>query len=139
MARSNVRNLVLFVCLLVAVVYASDWYWKPLLKLAGPAPAQIQAPPVAASLSERKDQGPVVQYYDNGAVKAERQFRDGKLDGPYKLYHENGKLKLEGEYRNDQMHGIFKKYSPEGKLLSEEVYVDNSLTKRTVFEPGPGP
>ena len=129
------RNLFLLLCLIVAVFYASDWFWKPLLGIStsAPIPATLPQSSTVTSLNQRKDQGPVVLYFDNGNVKAERQFKDGKLDGSYKLYHENGQLKLEGTYRNDRMNGIFKKYNSQGQLVSEETYQDDALLNRKAY------
>ena len=129
------RNLFLLVCLIVALFYASDWFWKPLLGISPGAPAPSSTPKVTSvtPLNERKDLGPVVQYFDNGNIKAERQFKDGKLDGSYKLYYENGQLKLEGIYHNDRMNGVFRKYNPQGQLVSEETYQDDTLVNRKVF------
>ena len=129
------RNLFLLLCLIVAIFYASDWFWKPLLGLSQgtPTPAVIPQVNSVTPLNARKDQGPLVQYYDNGNVKAERQFKDGKLDGSYKLYHSNGQLKLEGNYHNDRMNGVFKKYNEQGQLVSEELYQDDALMNRKVY------
>ena len=129
------RKLILLLCLIVAVFYASDWFWKPLLGISKRAPTP-PTPPQSTSvtpLNERKDQGPVVQYYDNGNIKAERHFKDGKLDGSYKLYHENGQLKLEGTYQNDRMNGVFKKYNVQGQLVSEETYQNDALISRKIY------
>ena len=127
------RNLFLLLCLIVAIFYASDWFWKPLLGVGKKEPPAAPPPVVSvAPLSERKDKGTVVQYFDNGNLKAERHFKDGKLDGPYKIFYENGQLKLEGSYRNDQMNGVFKRYNPQGQLVSEEVYEDNVPISRKI-------
>ena len=129
------RNIFLFLILLVALYYVSDGFWKPLLNGGRTAPEPSPPPTSVPALDQRKNQGEVVQYYDNGTIKAQRQFKDGKLDGAYKLYHENGQLKLEGSYRNDQMQGVFKRYNSRGQLLSEEVYEDNVLVSRKVHQP----
>lgn len=78
-------------------------------------------------------QSPVKVYYDDGALKAERNFKDGKLDGDYRTYYENGVLKEEGHYKEDKLEGILKRYSRDGKLIAEETYQDNLLINRNTF------
>lgn len=129
------RNLFLLLVLLVALFYVSDGFWKPLLN-GGKKEPEPSAPQASVpALDQRKDQGEVVQYYDNGTMKAQRHFKEGKLDGDYKLFHENGQLKLEGAYRDDRMQGVFKRYNSQGQLLSEEVYEDDVLVSRKVHQP----
>ena len=44
--------------------------------------------------TDEKD-GPFKTYYENGKLKTEGTFIDGKMNGLYKSYHENGKLQIE--------------------------------------------
>ena len=37
------------------------------------------------------------EYYENGQIEEEYNFKDGKEDGKYTSYYENGKLKEEGK------------------------------------------
>jgi S1-C subfamily serine protease len=41
-------------------------------------------------------------WFENGNLKFERTFKNGKLDGIYSTYHENGKLKFRAEYKDGQ-------------------------------------
>jgi antitoxin component YwqK of YwqJK toxin-antitoxin module len=82
----------------------------------------------------KRQNGLFVIYYDNGKIKAERNYQDGRLEGVYKMYYENGNLKLEGYYENDKMNGVFKRYYEDRTLKSEEVYKDNILQNRKVFD-----
>ena len=56
-------------------------------------------------------QSSVKVYYDNGTLKAERQFKDGKLNGVYRAYYEDGVLKAEGNYQDDKLEGVLKRYA----------------------------
>ena len=42
--------------------------------------------------------GPFQDYYENGQLKLEGNFKNGKNDGLWKHYHENGQLKYKCEY-----------------------------------------
>ena len=127
------RNLFLVLCLIIALFYTSEWFWKPMLeqKKELPAPA---APAGPAPLEERKNEGQINLYHDNGTLKAERNYKNGKLEGIYRLYYENGKLKLEGSYKDDRMNGLFKRYNEEGELVAEELYQDNLLVERKIVK-----
>jgi antitoxin component YwqK of YwqJK toxin-antitoxin module len=94
-------------------------------------PANKVEPP--KSLSERKANGQVLMYYDNGQIKAERNYKDEKLNGVYRTYYENGQLKVEGNYKDDKMDGVFRHYDQNGQLQTEEVYRDNVPVSRKVL------
>lgn len=86
-------------------------------------------------------------YYQNGKVKNDETFKNGKKVGTYKYYAENGKLLYEENfndnglkegitnafyengqlessynYRNGEMHGVFKEFYEDGKLKDEGKY-----------------
>jgi hypothetical protein len=101
---------------------------------------------------ESKSEGTkvVVRKHDNGNIKAEVAYKDGKQNGLSKSYDRNGKLILElpylngkrdglskkyfeggrqlyqtTEYKNDKMHGMQVKYRENGKVMSEARYENN--------------
>ena len=43
------------------------------------------------------------KYHENGQLKEEQTWRNGKLDGPYKYYNENGQLKKEETYEDGKL------------------------------------
>lgn len=86
-------------------------------------------------------------YYQNGKVKNDETFKNGKKAGTCKYYAENGKLLYEENfndnglkegitnafyengqlessynYRNGEMHGVFKEFYENGKLRDEGKY-----------------
>ncbi|MFH1202149.1 MAG: toxin-antitoxin system YwqK family antitoxin [Candidatus Omnitrophota bacterium] len=61
-------------------------------------------------------------YYWNGNLMAERNYKDGRLEGLVKEYYENGKFKSERNYKNGKLEGISKEYYYSGDLLSELNY-----------------
>ena len=85
------------------------------------------------SLSERKINGSVLMYYDNGQLKAERTYKDSKLNGIYRMYYDNGQLKMEGAYQDDKMDGVFRYYAPDGQAQAQEVYRDNIPISRKIL------
>ena len=65
--------------------------------------------------------GKIKSYYENGNLKAEGNFKDGKAEGVAKVYHENGSLKSEISYKNGQRQ-ITKIYYPNGNIFSETTF-----------------
>ena len=69
--------------------------------------------------------GPVKEYYENGVLKGEWLYKDGKLDGLSKEYYESGKLRLEISYSNDMKNGYAKGYFENGNIDGEWFYIDD--------------
>lgn len=46
-------------------------------------------------------------YYDNGQVKQEGSYVDGKLDGKWVSYNEDGTKQASGEYKNGERVGTW--------------------------------
>lgn len=64
-------------------------------------------------------------YYDNGQVKQEGTYRDGKLHGKWVAYNENGTKQSMGEYDNGIKTG--KWFFWTGSILSEVDYADSRI------------
>ena len=84
-------------------------------------------------MSEKIKDGPFKEYHENGQLRLEGTYNNGKKDGLWKWYYLNGKLEGEGTYKDGQHHGTSKTYhdngSPEdirefeyGSLVSWKVY-----------------
>jgi antitoxin component YwqK of YwqJK toxin-antitoxin module len=54
--------------------------------------------------------GLVKGYHENGEVKAEIFYKDGKKEGVAKYYYENGNVLFEVPYKNDKEEGVVKRY-----------------------------
>ncbi len=54
--------------------------------------------------------GIIKEYYNNGKIKEEVSYKDGKLNGIFKEYYENGSLKSEGRFKNGFLDGKVKEY-----------------------------
>ena len=61
-------------------------------------------------------------YYENGQLKLEHNYEDGKLHGLSKEYFENGQLKFIHNHKNGEYHGLLKGYYVDGKLKYEFNY-----------------
>ncbi len=56
------------------------------------------------------------EYYVNGKLKLETEYKDGKYNGIYKTYYESGSLKFDGNVKNGVYHGMGKKYYENGQI-----------------------
>ena len=64
------------------------------------------------------------KYYDNGQVKSETGYFEGKKHGLYKNWFENGQLKKQGKYQNDNSYGRFAEWFENGQLKEQGEYRD---------------
>lgn len=67
----------------------------------------------------------VKYYYDNGNVKEELNYKDGKLDGIARYYFESGALQEERHYKNGLKNGNTERYSEKGALWATITYKDD--------------
>ena len=65
---------------------------------------------VACDTLDKKLNGVVKEYYESGALKFERNFKDGKLNGVWKYYDLSGYLSTERNYKDDKLNGVVKEY-----------------------------
>jgi antitoxin component YwqK of YwqJK toxin-antitoxin module len=61
-------------------------------------------------------------FNENGTIRTERTYKDGKRDGVSKIYRENGMFIIELPFKNGKKEGIMKLYGKNGKLSSETSY-----------------
>lgn len=64
----------------------------------------------------------IEEYYENGFLKAEIQYRDDCKMGVEKEYYENGNLKCEVRYHNGSKQGPAKWYRESGEVIVEITY-----------------
>ncbi len=69
-----------------------------------------------------KENGPYTWYWDNGNISDQGSYKDGKLDGPIKVYYYTGELQIEGVLKDRQKVGIVRGYYKNGQLKSEGTY-----------------
>ncbi len=68
--------------------------------------------------------GKLIEYYANGDVFSEINYKKGKKEGLTKKYYIGNKLNSESNYVNDQLQGEYKIYFRNGNLMEEGQSVD---------------
>lgn len=72
------------------------------------------------------------QFYDNGQMKGEYHFDEsGANDGSSKEYYRNGQVKEEGDYKNGFRTGGWQQYDSSGKKTEILKYNDNGQAEQT--------
>jgi hypothetical protein len=66
-------------------------------------------------------------YYDNGNIKRECLYKDGKLNGEFKQYYENEQLQLYCSYIDNKKNGEFKEYYENKKLKLVGMYINGKI------------
>ena len=77
---------------------------------------------IEAEFKNGKQNGIVKEYDKNGTLRVETKFKDGKQDGIRKEYSEQGHLIVESTFSNDKQHGITKAFYEQGKLKAEAEF-----------------
>ena len=65
--------------------------------------------------------------YEDGQLKYEANFKDGKWDGLYQQWYENGQLEYEGNWKNGEYDGLHQEWYENGQLQIEANYKDGEL------------
>jgi antitoxin component YwqK of YwqJK toxin-antitoxin module len=71
--------------------------------------------------------GTVKEYYETGKLKAECNYKSGKLDGICKIYFENGDLMSKNNYKGGKRDGITKSYYRGTRLRYKYEYKSGKL------------
>ena len=70
-------------------------------------------------------EGSQITYYENGKIKSEEFYLNGKQDSVYREYYENGKIKedvfFDDSYQNNRRYE--KNFDKNGKLTTEKIYL----------------
>ena len=75
--------------------------------------------------------GIVKRYLDDGTLKFEWNYKNGKREGISKAYFQSGELLEEILYVNDKREGISKKYYKSGKVFTERNFKNGKLNANT--------
>lgn len=73
----------------------------------------------------KEKDAPVVSYWDDGVLKSELRYKDGKLDGVCRWYYRNGKPEMEVIYSMDKLNGEATRWYENGNLEEKSYYKDN--------------
>jgi len=71
--------------------------------------------------------GKVIEKYENGQLKKEGTFKNGKEEGLYKEWHENGFLSSEGTWKEGNKVGLWKRWHENGQLESEITFTNGKI------------
>lgn len=72
------------------------------------------------------DDGTQRTYWENGRLKSESHYVDGKLNGSFKTWYENGQVFQDGLYADDMMDGSWLIFYPDGSLAARAQYEKGS-------------
>lgn len=67
----------------------------------------------------------VYSYWDNGNVRSELRYSDGKLDGVCKWYYSSGTQSMESAYSMNVLDGETMRWHENGQLMEKSHYKDN--------------
>jgi hypothetical protein len=75
-------------------------------------------------------------YYDDGQIRSERPYVNGKVHGVFRLWHENGVLRQELPYVEDVFHGLMRRWGRDGRLKRECNFEHGSGVSRGYYPNG---
>ena len=73
-----------------------------------------------------------IQYWDNGNLKSEIHYKNGKINGLAIWYYENGKKYYEANYIDEKLEGPLTTWHSNGYLKSREVYRNDMLNGKSI-------
>jgi antitoxin component YwqK of YwqJK toxin-antitoxin module len=65
-------------------------------------------------------------YYTNGQLESEKNYKDGKKDGLQRGWYENGQLEYEENYKDGKWNGLQRAWYENGQLKYEINYKDGN-------------
>ena len=71
--------------------------------------------------------GVCTSIYQNGNMKMERHYVEGKYHGDVIDYYDNGQIEMIREYKNHFINGFEKTYTKGGDLLKHSIYKQSTL------------
>ena len=106
-----------------------------LILACGPNLKTIEVQNERGQITERYTQDPETklkegksyQYYEDGTVHAESDYKQGQLDGQRKLFYPNGQVEIIERYKAGQFEGLFQSYHNDGQPQLEGKYTDHEM------------
>ena len=77
--------------------------------------------------------GMVKKYYDNGNIKSQLNYYNGKLQGVSKYYYFNGEVEKEASFEHNKMNGRCTYWDECGNLIVEFTMENDSLVGDIIF------
>lgn len=84
-------------------------------------------------LSGQPLNGKYIQYYKNGALAENGEFKYGLKAGKWITWYENGHVKAIYNWKDGLLEGVFEEYSSTGKLVRKGVYKNNLLHGKLIY------
>ena len=72
-------------------------------------------------------------FYDNGKLKYQRLFKDGKANGKWTHYYDDGNIWIEGNYNNGIQEGLWTTYYKNGQEWTKGDYKNNERSGEWIF------
>ena len=94
--------------------------------------------PEPSQTADVNDANKIKEYYPNGNLKAEKTFRNGKIEGEVKEYYDSGEIQWITIFKDDKPNGVLKEFFKSGKLRMEETLQNGRLEgmRKTYYESG---
>lgn len=73
------------------------------------------------------EQGPGVNYYENGNIQSSFNFVNGELNGKCTSFYENGNIKSISNFKDSKLNGLSKTYYLNGKLANQAEWENGVL------------
>ena len=74
------------------------------------------------NLLNGKRHGSFIEYFINGQIKLDYNYKNGEIGGVYKSYYENGQIEKNCNYINGKFDGPYKSYYENGNLMDQLHY-----------------
>ena len=72
-------------------------------------------------------------FFDNGNLKHQRFYNDGKAEGKWSHYYMNGNIWIKGNYKNGIQVGLWKTYYNNGQEWTKGDYKNNERSGKWIF------
>ena len=74
-----------------------------------------------------KEDGRYTDYDEYGQIRNERNYKDGEKDGKWTVYYENGQIQVVGNYKEGKLEGKRTYYNEDGSINGVKEYKDGKL------------
>lgn len=78
-----------------------------------------------ANYKDGRLDGPFIEYFPDGVVKAKGEYKEGALDGKIVKYHPNGKKMMLERWKGREKHGWWITYDDSGKEVGRKYFLHN--------------
>ena len=79
-------------------------------------------------------EGSYKSWHENGQLKRESNYKNGKMEGSYKSWYENGQQEWQTSFSNNKENGVGKKWRINGKLYFEKLVKNDEIIEIFRFD-----